>query len=129
MPAPSDCLISLPLFFNVCFPGVSIIKEGDQGQKFYIIKTGAAKVSANGQDVGELSQGTYFGEMALLNNDVRKATVTALQKCECFVLDRKTFQRIKDSVGTEMKSEADSRQRSVAESAASAAGKFLLIYI
>ncbi len=49
-----------------------IVKEGEKGSKFYIIKDGSAKVSANGVDVADLQAGMYFGEMALLEDDVRK---------------------------------------------------------
>lgn len=55
------------------FPkGSTIIKEGDKGKKFYILKDGTAKVTAGGADVGTLSAGQYFGEMALLDDEVRK---------------------------------------------------------
>jgi hypothetical protein len=86
------------------------------GNKFYIVKTGACKVSANGQEVGELQQGTYFGELALMDNDVRKATVTAAAKTECFVLDRKTFQQVVASVKSEIEAEAANRLSSVTDS-------------
>lgn len=53
------------------FPsGTTIVQEGDRGSKFYIIKDGTAKVVSNGQTVTELVGGTYFGEMALLDDDV-----------------------------------------------------------
>lgn len=98
-----------------------IITEGEQGQKFYIIKSGLCKVKAKGQEVGELQQGAYFGELALMDNDVRKATVVAAQRCECFVLDRKTFQQIVASVRGSLESEANMRQKAMAESAAAQA--------
>ena len=98
-----------------------IIREGDQGQKFYIIKSGMCKVKAKGLEVGELQQGAHFGELALMDNDVRKATVITTQRCECFVLDRKTFQQILASVKTEMESEAQHRKNGMSDSAAAQA--------
>ncbi len=53
---------------------------------------------ADGKEVGQLKSGTYFGEMALLDDEVRKATVVATTDCECFVLDRATFTRILGSL-------------------------------
>ena len=41
-----------------------------------------------------LPQGSYFGELALLNDDVRQANVTALESTICLTLDRATFKRV-----------------------------------
>jgi len=101
--------------------GATIIKEGELGYKFYIVKNGSLIVSSNGQDIGELSQGTYFGEMALLNDDARKATVTANEDTQCFVLDRKTFKGILSKVGNDMKLAATARAASVDQSISAAA--------
>merc|ERR1711871_509446 len=100
--------------------GATIIKEGELGYKFYIVKNGSLTVSSNGQDIGELSQGTYFGEMALLNDDARKATVTANEDTQCFVLDRKTFKGILSKVGNDMKLAATARAASVDQSISAA---------
>jgi CRP-like cAMP-binding protein len=78
--------------------GTVIIKQGDKGNKFYILKDGTAKAEVDGKEVGQLKAGTYFGEMALLDDDVRKASVVATSNCECFVLDRSTFTRILGSL-------------------------------
>jgi CRP-like cAMP-binding protein len=81
-----------------CTAGVSVVKQGEPGKKFYIIKSGSAKVFADSKEVGSLSQGTYFGEMALMDDEVRKATVTTAENCELFVLDRETFTRLLGSL-------------------------------
>ena len=103
--------------------GAVIIKEGEIGYKFYIIKSGSAVISSNGQDFAELHQGSYFGEMALLNDEPRQATVTANEDTQCFVLDRKTFKNILTKVGNDMRLAASARAASVDHSisAASAA--------
>lgn len=81
------------------FPaGTTIIREGDRGRKFYILKDGTAQVMIGGEEVGQLESGNYFGEMALLDDEVRKASVIATSPCECFVLDRPTFNRILGSL-------------------------------
>lgn len=63
--------------------GDTVIKQGDDGDKFYIIKNGQAKIIKKGdtdtseESVGKLSVGDYFGERALLTNDKRAATIVA----------------------------------------------------
>ncbi|RHY87303.1 hypothetical protein DYB37_004957 [Aphanomyces astaci] len=80
--------------------GERVITEGAPGTTFYIIKTGHAIVSkASGSsifaiasstvvEIAKLSVGDYFGEMALLNDEPRKANVVASGTLECFVLER-----------------------------------------
>lgn len=60
--------------------GDSIIKEGESGEKFYLIQEGTAealKKNAQGEDevVFKFKENDYFGELALLNGDTRKATI------------------------------------------------------
>ena len=53
------------------FPaGTTIVREGDKGRKFYIIKDGSASVSNSGQVIKQLESGEYFGEMALLDDEL-----------------------------------------------------------
>jgi len=86
--------------------GTTICKEGDKGSKFYIIKDGTAKVVSNGNTVVELIGGTYFGEMALLEDDVRKASVITTSAVDLFVLDRSAFTKnlgnLKDIMARDM---------------------------
>jgi len=72
-----------------------IIKEGDKGDKFYIIADGSAVAIKEG--VGEVMQyegGQFFGELALINDKPRAATVKATSKSSCLVLDGKAFKRL-----------------------------------
>jgi CRP-like cAMP-binding protein len=87
----------------------SIITEGEKGTKFYILKDGSAEVVAGGVKLCKLEPGTYFGEMALLDDEVRKASVLAITKCECFVIDRNTFNKIMGSLTHVMARETMSR--------------------
>ena len=89
--------------------GTVIIKQGDRGNKFYILKDGTAKAEVDGKEVGQLKTGTYFGEMALLDDDVRKASVIATTNCECFVLDRSTFTKILGSLQSVINRETNQR--------------------
>lgn len=81
------------------FPaGTVIIRQGDKGRKFYVLVEGNAQVLADDVKVGELKSGDYFGEMALLDDELRKATVVAVNDCKCFNIDRPTFNRILGSL-------------------------------
>lgn len=79
--------------------GENCIKQGDDGDFFYVIDTGVADVFVQkGTDapklVLEYKPGDSFGELALLHGDPRAATVTATQDCRLWALDRDTFRRI-----------------------------------
>nr|AHY22509.1 cGMP-dependent protein kinase [Dastarcus helophoroides] len=74
-------------------PGTIIVKEGDVGDKFYIISAGTVTVSITGEgDVAKLGKGKFFGELALLQEITRQATVTADSAgTECLTLTRQEF--------------------------------------
>jgi CRP-like cAMP-binding protein len=55
-----------------------VVKQGDErGIGFFVITDGSARVSADGQDIAVLGPGDHFGEIALIGERVRTATVTA----------------------------------------------------
>ena len=95
--------------------GTTIVREGDRGRKFYILKEGSAKVLVGDKEVGSLEGGQYFGEMALLDDEVRKASVIAVSACECFALDRPTFNRILGSLQDIMARETEQRLSTIHE--------------
>jgi putative ABC transport system ATP-binding protein len=73
-----------------------IIRQGDKGDKFYLIKSGIVDVIVNqGQPdeatVAALRKGQFFGEMALLLDAPRNATVIARQDVELYTLDKPHF--------------------------------------
>jgi cGMP-dependent protein kinase len=70
-------LVSDALDITTYAAGEIVIKEGDPGEKFYIIKEGVAQWSKSTGESGELLAGTYFGERALRTTDPRAATITA----------------------------------------------------
>jgi CRP-like cAMP-binding protein len=72
-----------------------IIREGDQGDKLYLLKRGTVQVEVGGKVVTELIDGSIFGEMALLKkNATRTATIRAMSFCDCRVLHKACFQRL-----------------------------------
>eukprot|EP00794_Sanderia_malayensis_P012638 gene12638-13936_t len=84
------------------FPGGEyLIREGERGDTFYIIKEGNVKVlqmlsgHVEPQEIRTLGKGDYFGEKALLSEDVRTASIVALSPgVECMVIERETFRNV-----------------------------------
>lgn len=78
------------------YPGDTIIKQGDPGDNFYIIESGEAAVVKHGiqEVVNKLGKGDYFGELALLNDAPRAATVRAITKMKVATLGKDGFQRL-----------------------------------
>lgn len=80
--------------------GTRIIKQNEEGDKFYILEEGeayAAKILEEGkpeENVLNYSKGSYFGELALLKNEPRAASVIAKTDCKLLVLDRMAFKRL-----------------------------------
>nr|XP_023020015.1 cGMP-dependent protein kinase, isozyme 1-like [Leptinotarsa decemlineata] len=76
------------------FPtGKEIVRQGDKGHKFYIIRAGTVTITKDKEGVvGVYRKGDCFGELALLEEDCRQATVTAdAPGVECLTLTRKEF--------------------------------------
>ena len=57
--------------------GDTVIREGSGGAAFYLIDSGEATISVGGKDRGTLKPGDYFGEIALIDEGARAATITA----------------------------------------------------
>jgi len=80
--------------------GDYIIKQGDPGDKFYILESGecvALKVFSPGTEAKEVlhyKRGDYFGELAVLHNEPRAASVVAKTEVEVLCLDRKSFKAL-----------------------------------
>jgi phosphoenolpyruvate synthase/pyruvate phosphate dikinase len=72
------------LFKERRFPrGETVIKEGSGGAAFYVIESGEATVTIGGELRGTLKAGDYFGEIALIDEGARTATVTAASDLVC----------------------------------------------
>jgi cAMP-dependent protein kinase regulator len=94
-----------PLYFE---PDNVIIEEETAGDDFYIIEDGEVKCTINGREVSDhLGSGDFFGELALIQNAKRRATVTAIRTTKCVVLDRATFKRLFGPIQDHLKKRAD----------------------
>nr|XP_033795940.1 cGMP-dependent protein kinase 2 isoform X1 [Geotrypetes seraphini] len=76
-----------------------VIREGEAGNHLYVLADGLLDVVQNGRPLGQMHPGTAFGELAILYNCKRTATVTAIIHSKIWVLDRQVFQFIMMSSG------------------------------
>ena len=79
--------------------GTYIIREGEEGSRFYIINEGEVRCMISNksnpdesEEIARLYPQQFFGERALVTNEARDANVIACGTVECLVLDRKSFQ-------------------------------------
>jgi len=79
-------------------PREVIIRQGDKGDCLYLIARGVVRISherdGKTRDLTSLFAGDFFGEMALLNDEIRTATVTSVSPCMLYVLDRQDLQDV-----------------------------------
>ena len=71
--------------------GTTVIREGEPGDRFYVVADGDVEVTVGTALVKRLGRGDFFGEIALIRNAPRMATVTALSGCRLDVLDKDSF--------------------------------------
>ena len=79
--------------------GDRIVHEGDPGDLFYLIKEGTVSCTQKGSEIRRLGRGEFFGEMALLYDSPRTATVTAVSEVKCVSLGR---EELKHLLGNEL---------------------------
>ncbi len=78
------------------FPeGAVIVKEGDYANSFMAIEEGTAKVTRNGEHVGDLGPGDIFGEVGLIEKEKRTATVEATSRVKLIKIEHWELQRMK----------------------------------
>lgn len=74
--------------------GDTVLVEGESGVGFFVIDTGTATVSVAGEERRKLGAGDYFGEVALLAQTDRTATITADDELRCYGLTSWAFRPI-----------------------------------
>jgi putative ABC transport system ATP-binding protein len=98
----ADHLAAKPGRVRVFEPGEAIVREGDpvdEQSEFYLIRRGTVEVfravGGSSQKLTEMGPGRYFGEVALLMNQPRNATVRALTRVEVYAVNRATFDKFR----------------------------------
>lgn len=74
--------------------GAVILKQGDPGHAFYMVEEGSAVASKDGKEVMSYSSGDYFGELAILRNQPRAASIIAKGKVKLLSLESRSFKRL-----------------------------------
>jgi len=75
-------------------PGVNLTGEGASGYSFYILSDGTASVTIDGVEVNTLGPGDFFGELAILGDGVRTATVTTTSPSRLLVVFGTEFRQL-----------------------------------
>jgi CRP-like cAMP-binding protein len=74
--------------------GKVLIREGERGREFFVLIEGTAEVSQGGTVIRELGPGDFFGEIALISNTPRTATVTASTPIRALVITDRAFRAL-----------------------------------
>jgi CRP-like cAMP-binding protein len=74
--------------------GFLLITEGESGSKLYVVESGTLEVTINGTVIREMTRGSMLGELALLYDAPRSATVQCKTKCVLWSLSREIFKKI-----------------------------------
>jgi CRP-like cAMP-binding protein len=74
--------------------GVEVVRQGEPGDRFYLIGRGGFEVRVDDRPIVRLARGDFFGERALLRRVPRAATVVADERGQLFVLDRGAFENL-----------------------------------
>ena len=81
----------------------TLFKQGDEGDKAYMIISGRLSVLVDNVKVGSMSDGEVFGELALILNQKRSATITSMTPTELIEIDKNGLERIIESASADTK--------------------------
>jgi CRP/FNR family cyclic AMP-dependent transcriptional regulator len=76
--------------------GKEMTREGSRGREFFVLLEGEADVSKDGRSINKLGSGDFFGEIALISDSPRTATVTATSPVRTLVITDRSFRRLLD---------------------------------
>lgn len=74
--------------------GKELTTEGSPGREFFVLIEGTASVAQDGDQINDLGPGDFFGEVALVKDTPRTATVTATSPVRALVITRQNFKRL-----------------------------------
>lgn len=78
--------------------GHVLTKEGRPGREFFVLVDGTARVTRKDRKIADLGAGDWFGEIALLTNAPRTATVTATSQVDVLVITDRSFKRVVETM-------------------------------
>jgi CRP/FNR family transcriptional regulator, cyclic AMP receptor protein len=76
--------------------GTMLIKEGAKGREFFVLVDGTVDIRRKGRKLGSLDTGDFFGEIALLTDTPRSATVVTATPVRLLVITGQSFRRLLD---------------------------------
>ena len=76
--------------------GKEMTRQGSRGREFFVLLEGTANVTKNGRRINTLGTGDFFGEIALVSDTPRTATVTAMSPVRALVVTDRSFRRLLD---------------------------------
>ena len=79
-------------------PGEVLARQGAKGLEFFFIVDGKAQVQKNGKRIRQLTSGDFFGEISLIDQEPRTATVIADTDMTLLVVNKKSFDTLLDTV-------------------------------
>jgi CRP/FNR family transcriptional regulator, cyclic AMP receptor protein len=74
--------------------GKEMTRQGSRGREFFVLLEGEADVTKDGQSINKLGAGDFFGEIALVSDSPRTATVTATSPVRALVITDRSFKRL-----------------------------------
>jgi len=78
--------------------GRHLVEQGEFAHEFFVIEEGAAEVTVDGDRVGALGPGDFFGEIALLETERRTASVVATAPLRCIVMHSRGFSSMEQTM-------------------------------
>jgi CRP-like cAMP-binding protein len=75
--------------------GTELVRQGDFAYEFFVLEEGTAEVVRDGERVAELGPGDFLGEMGIVSQAVRNATVLATSPVRAIVIDEQAFRSIR----------------------------------
>jgi CRP-like cAMP-binding protein len=74
--------------------GKEMTRQGERGREFFVLLEGDAEVVKDGRSINRLGSGDFFGEIALVSDTPRTATVTATSPVRALVITDRSFRRL-----------------------------------
>lgn len=77
-------------------PDETIVREGSSGTALYVVLTGSVRVERGGTTVGQLGPNDFFGELSLIEDEPRSASIVAAEESECLLFPAWEFRALLD---------------------------------